>query len=51
MITAILATLGVIIAIVLVVVAAAYGIFKLVLGGIGMIAGGVRNGFDRVRRK
>lgn len=51
MISAILTTLGVIIAIVLVVGFAAYGIFKIILGGVGMIAGGIKNGFDKVRRK
>lgn len=50
MIGAFLTTLGVILAILVVIVAAIYGIVKLGLGGIGMIVGAVRNGFDKVRK-
>ncbi len=50
MIGAFLTTLGVILAILVVIVAAIYGIVKLGLGGIGMICGAVKNGFDKVRK-
>lgn len=50
MISAFLATLGIILAILVVIVAAIYGIVKLSLGGIGMIAGALKNGFDKVRK-
>ena len=43
-------TLGVILAILVVIIAAIYGIVKLGLGGIGMICGAVKNGFDKVRK-
>lgn len=50
MISAFLATLGVVTAILVIIVAAIYGIVKLGLGGIGMIIGAVKNGFDKVRK-
>lgn len=51
MIAGFFCTLGVILAILVVIVAAIYGIVKLGLGGIGMICAAFRNGFDKVRRK
>lgn len=50
MLSAFFTTLGVIIAILLVIIAAIYGIVKIGLGGIGMIVGAVKNGFDKVRK-
>ena len=50
MISAILTTIGVVIAIALVAAFAAYGFFKIILGGVGMIAGGIKNGFDKIRK-
>lgn len=50
MIAGFFCTLGIILAILVVIVAAIYGIVKLSLGGIGMIAGAIRNGFDKVRK-
>lgn len=43
--------IGIVVGIVLIVLAAIYGIIKLVLGAIGFIGGTVMNGVDKVRRK
>lgn len=43
--------LGIVLGIVLVVIAAIYGIVKLVLGFLGFVGGNIANGFDKVRRK
>ena len=50
MISAFFATLGIILGILVVIIAAIYGIVKIGLGGIGMIVGAFRNGFDKVRK-
>lgn len=46
-----LITIGVILAIVMVVVAAAYGVFKFVCWIGGAIGGTIANGYNRVRNK
>lgn len=50
MIAGFFTTLGVVLAILVVIVAAIFGIVKIGLGGIGMLIGAVRNGFDKVRK-
>ncbi|MBO7366810.1 MAG: hypothetical protein J6U28_08970 [Bacteroidales bacterium] len=51
MVSAFFATLGIVLAILVVIIAAIYGIVKIGLGGIGMIVGAFRNGFDKIRNK
>ena len=46
-----LTTLGVVLAIFVIICAAAYGAFKLVFWMLGLIGGTVRNGYDAVRKK
>lgn len=43
--------LGIVLGLVLVVIAAIYGIVKLVLGFIGFVGGNVANGFDKIRNR
>lgn len=50
MISALLATLGILIAVVLVVVGAAYGFARIILAIIGGAAGAVSNAFKKVKR-
>lgn len=51
MLSAFFATLGVIIAVLVIIVAAIYGIVKIGLGGIGIIIGCIQNGIQKTRHK
>lgn len=51
MLSAFLTVIGVVLAVVFIAGFAVYGIVKLVLAIIGATAGGIANGFDKIRRK
>lgn len=51
MLSGFLTTLGVILAVFVIICAAAYGAFKLVCWTLGLIGGTVKNGYDAVRKK
>lgn len=51
MLSAFLTVIGIVLAVVFIAGLAVYGVVKLVLSIIGATAGGVMNGFDKIRRK